>query len=106
MTLEGFSNSPSFAVPCTSWQLEQVMPCVYITLFTKSLPCIRFLWAAPSAKWVKVVSPRFLLFQAPVIAKLLANVKTHGPIIVLAFDRILQRLALRMTLDTDIVRLD
>ena len=45
------------AVPCTSWQLKQVTPRVYITLCTKSLPCMRFLCAVPSAKWVNVVSP-------------------------------------------------
>ena len=49
---------------------------------------------------------RFVLFQAPVIAELQADVETDGPIIVLGLDRILQRLTLRMTLDADIVRLD
>ena len=57
ITLAGFSKSALFEVPCTSWQLKQVIPCVYIKLVTKSFPCIRFLCAVPSAKWVNVVSP-------------------------------------------------
>jgi hypothetical protein len=36
---------------------EHVMPRRYIRLCTKSLPCIRFLCAVPSAKWVNVVCP-------------------------------------------------
>ena len=47
----------SLSVPCASWQLKQVTPCAYMRLDTKSLPCMRFLWAVPSAKCVKVVSP-------------------------------------------------
>ena len=45
------------ACRATSWQLKQVTPRAYITLCTKSLPCIRFLCAVPSAKCVNVVSP-------------------------------------------------
>src|SRR5471030_1893546 len=57
ITLAGFSRSAWFAVPCTSWQLKHVTPRVYMTLVTKSFPCIRFLCAVPSAKCVNVVSP-------------------------------------------------
>src|SRR4029077_9390105 len=56
-TLAGLSRSAVFCVPCTSWHEKQVTPRVYITLCTKSFPCIRFLCAVPSAKCVKVVSP-------------------------------------------------
>jgi len=57
MTLAGFSSCALLSVPCTSWQEKHVMPCEYIALCTKSLPCMRFLCAVPSAKCVKVVSP-------------------------------------------------
>ena len=49
----------------TSWQLKQVTPRVYIALCTKSLPCIRFLCAVPSAKWVNVGLAQLVLFQLP-----------------------------------------
>ena len=55
-------------VPWTSWQLEQVTPCVYITLCTKSLPCIRFLCAVPSGKMREVVSPELVLLELPEVA--------------------------------------
>src|SRR6185436_10258637 len=57
MSRAGLIRSASFGVPCESWQLEHVTPRRYITLCTKSLPCMRFLCAVPSAKCVKVVSP-------------------------------------------------
>src|ERR1041385_1217099 len=44
-TLAGRIRSALFSVPCTSWQVKHVMPWVYITLFTKSFPCMRFLLA-------------------------------------------------------------
>ena len=47
----------SLSDPCGSWQLKQVTPRSYIRLVAKSLPCIRFLCAVPSAKCVNVVSP-------------------------------------------------
>src|SRR5260370_5057491 len=47
-----------------------------------------------------------VVFQLPVVAKLQPDMKTHGPIVILPFDRILQRPALRMTLDADVIRLD
>src|ERR1019366_7167880 len=56
-SLPGLRKLPSYAVPCASWQVKHVTPCVYMRLVTKSLPCIRFLWAVPSAKCVNVVSP-------------------------------------------------
>src|SRR2546423_15627603 len=56
-SLAGLTRSALLPVPCTSWQLKQVTPRVYITLCTKSFPCIRFLCAVPSAKCVNVVSP-------------------------------------------------
>ena len=61
----GLIRSALFAVPCTSWQLKQVTPRVYITLCTKSLPCIRFLCAVPSGKCVNVVSPELVLLELP-----------------------------------------
>ena len=39
----GLIRSALLPVPCTSWQLKQVTPRLYIALCTKSLPCIRFL---------------------------------------------------------------
>src|SRR5579884_3745348 len=56
-TFAGLIRSALLPVPCTSWQSKQVMPRVYMTLVTKSLPCMRFLCAVPSAKCVKVCSP-------------------------------------------------
>src|SRR3982751_1693173 len=54
----GLIRSALCGVPCTSWQLKQVTPRLYIWLCTKSLPCIRFLCAVPSAEWVNDVVPR------------------------------------------------
>ena len=53
----GLMRSALLPVPWTSWQLKHVTPRVYITLCAKSFPCIRFLWAVPSAKCVNVCSP-------------------------------------------------
>lgn len=49
---------------------------------------------------------QLVFLQAPVIVKIPTDVKTDGPIVILPFDRVLQRLALRMTLDADVIRLD
>ena len=44
-----------------------------------------------------------VLFKLPKIRKVQSNMEADGPVVVLAFDRIVQRTALRMTLDADIV---
>ena len=44
-----------------------------------------------------------VLFKLPKIRKVQSNVEADGPVVVLAFDRISQRAALRMTLDAHIV---
>ncbi len=53
----GFLRNAGLGEPCGSWQEKQVTPRAYIRLCTKSLPCMRFLCAVPSGKWVKVGSP-------------------------------------------------
>src|ERR1700686_660262 len=55
--LPGSRTIAWLSVPCGSWQLKQVTPRAYIRLSTKSLPCMRFLCAVPSAKCVKLPSP-------------------------------------------------
>ena len=54
--MAGFHKSALLSVPCASWQLKQLTPCVYMRLVTKSLPCMRFLWAVLRRN-VNVVSP-------------------------------------------------
>ena len=46
---------------------------------------------------------RFVLFEFPVILEIRADVKTDGPVVVFAFDRIAEGLALGMALDADVV---
>lgn len=50
--------------------------------------------------------PRFVLFQFPVIRKHQTCSVANGPVVILSVDRIGQRLALRMALDTGVIRLD
>src|SRR5262249_21713023 len=44
-----------------------------------------------------------VLFKLPKICKVQSNVEADGPIVVLPFDRIVQRTALRMTLDANVI---
>ena len=105
-SLAGLIRSALLPVPCTSWQLKQVTPRVYIRLCTKSLPCIRFLCAVPSAKCVNVVSPSLCSSSFQKSFRLRALLKPDRPVVVLAFDRIRQRLPLRMALDAGVVGAD
>ena len=43
----------------TWWQSKQRSSRWYMVLWTKSLPCMRFLWAVRSAYWKKLVVPGF-----------------------------------------------
>ena len=99
----GLIRSALFAVPWTSWQLKQVTPRVYITLCTKSLPCIRFLCAVPSAKVRERRLAELVLFELPEVLQVRALVKADRPVVVLPFDRIRQRLSLRVALDAGVV---
>src|SRR5450755_2969231 len=47
----------TLSFPWGSWHEKHVTPRVYIRLWTKSLPCIRFLCDVPSGNCVKLVSP-------------------------------------------------
>ena len=70
ISFAGFRSCALFSVPWTSWQLKQVTPRRYITLWTKSFPCIRFLCAVPSGKCVNVCLAQFVIFELPVILQL------------------------------------
>src|ERR1700719_483104 len=45
---------------------------------------------------------QFMFFQLPIIGEILADVKAYRPIVIFAFDRVLERLALGMTLDAGV----
>src|SRR5436190_1139441 len=47
-----------------------------------------------------------MFFQLPKFLKIPAHLKTNGPIVIFAFDRVFQRLSLRVALDTDVIRLN
>src|SRR5215472_2174992 len=46
---------------------------------------------------------RFVVLEFPVIAQLLRNIITYWPVVIFPGDGILQRTALRMALDTDVI---
>ena len=48
---------------------------------------------------------QLVLFQFPEVLQLGADVESYRPVVVFSFDRVVQRLSLRMALDTRIVRL-
>ena len=70
---------------------------------TKSLPCMRFLCAVPSAKCVKRRFTELVLFKLPKICQVQADVEADRPIVVFPLDRVGRRTALRVTLDADVV---
>ena len=74
-------------------------------LWTKSLPCMRFLCAVPSGKWVKLVSPSLCSSSFQIIRQLQPGVIAHRPVVILALDGIGQRLALGVALDAGVVGL-
>src|SRR5260370_5814829 len=49
---------------------------------------------------------QLVLFEAPKVAQLLAGVEADRPIVVLPFDRVAERLTLRVALDADIAGVD
>ena len=75
-------------VPCTSWQLKQVTPRVYITLCTKSLPCIRFLCAVPSGEMRERRLAELVLFELPEVLQVQPRLKADRPVVVLPVDRV------------------
>ncbi len=67
---------------------------------------MRFLWAVPSGKWVKVVSPSLWSSSLPEIGEVQAHVEAHRPVVILAFDRVVERPPLGMALDAGVVGVD
>ncbi len=53
----------------------------------------------------KRLFPKLVLFQLPEVLKTFPYLKPNRPIVVLAFDGVLQGLALRVALDADVIRL-
>lgn len=58
----------------------------YITLWTESFPCMRFLCTVPSAKMGKRRLPQRVILELPIIAKMQPDAIAHWPIIVFALD--------------------
>src|SRR5215469_4931530 len=54
-------------------------------------------------KIVEVGFPQLASLEFPVVLQVESHLKAHGPVIMLALDRILERPSLRMTLDTHVV---
>ena len=96
-----------WAVPCESWQLKHVTPRRYIRLCTKSLPCMRFLCAVPSAKCVNVVSPSLCSSSSQKSLRLAALMEADRPVEVSApRSDSCSGCPLRVTLDARVVRAD
>src|SRR6185437_7668744 len=49
---------------------------------------------------------QLMFFQFPEVLEIQSYVKSHGPVIILALDRVCQRLSLRVALDADVVSLN
>ena len=78
----------------------------YIWLWTKSLPCIRFLCAVPSGQCVKRFLAEVMLLEHPDVAQPVAGLVADRPVVVDAVERFRARLSLRMALDADVVGAD
>ena len=76
---------------------------MYIALWTKSLPCIRFLCAVPSGKCVNVVSPGLCSSSSQKSFSVQADAEPDRPVVVPPFDRVDVRLALRVALEAGVV---
>ena len=66
---------------------------------------MRFLWAVPSAKCVKVVLAEFVFFQLPEVSQVHADLEADRPVVILPLMGFCKRLALRVALDADVAGL-